>query len=161
MQNAYKLVGYDHPEWIGGPDTRLRIKAVREELISQIAKMFPNEVSIVKPGVHRRTRLRLFNRLTVSVVVVRSALLHKTTRRWIVEPLLHERKFITLLARLDEGNHAIVDFHVVPNFNRAKKLQVSDAWLSRGKQLTDLSRFCDVVVQVQCARRSDVRKSYL
>jgi DNA invertase Pin-like site-specific DNA recombinase len=161
MQNAYKLVGYDRPEWLGGTNTRLRLKAVREELISQIAKMFPNEVSIVKPGVHWRTRLRLFNRLTVSVVVVRSALLRKTTRRWIVEPLLHERKFITLLARLDEGNRAIVDFHVVPNFNRAKKLQVSDAWLTRGKQLTDLSRFCDVVVQVQYARRSKVRKSYL
>jgi DNA invertase Pin-like site-specific DNA recombinase len=160
IHNAYKLLGYDHPEWLGGPDTRRRIKAVREELISQIAKMFPNEVSIVKPGIRRRTRLRLFNRLTVSVVVVRSALLHKVTRRWIVEPLLHERQFITLLARMDESNRAIVDFHVVPNLNRARKLQVSDAWLARGKRLNDLSRFCDVVVQVQCARRSKVRKSY-
>jgi len=161
LQNAYKLAGYDSPNWLGGADTHRRIKSVREELISQIAKMFPNEVSIVKPGARRRTRLRLFNRLTVSVVVVRSALLRKTRRRWIVDPLYHERNFIALLARLDEGNRTIVDFHVVPNFNRAKKLQISDAWLTRGKQLTDLSRFCEVVVQVQSARRSKARESYL
>lgn len=152
IHNAYKLVGYDHPEWLSRADTRRRTMALREELIRQIAKMFPNEVSIVKPGVHRRTRLRLFNRLTVSVGIARSALIHKVTRRWIVGPLLHERQFITLLARLDESNRAIVDLHVVPNLSRVKKLQVSDAWLACGKQLTDLSQFCEVVARVQRAR---------
>lgn len=161
LHNVYKLIGYDRPDWLGGPETRRRVRAVREELISQIAKMFPTEVSVVKPGAYWRTRLQLFNRLTVSVAIARSALLHNVTRRWIVEPLLGERQFITLLARLDESNRAIVDLHVVPNLcHRPKKLQVTDAWLARGRKLTDFSRFCDVVVQVQCARRSKVPKSY-
>lgn len=157
LHNAYKLIGYDHPEWLGRADTRRRIKDLRDELICQIAKMFPKKVFIVK---HWRTRLRLFNRLDVSVGVARSALIHKVTRRWIVEPLLRERQFITLLARLDESNRAIVDLHVVPNLSRVKKLQVTDAWLACGKQLTDLSQFCDVVVQVQSALISKSRKSY-
>lgn len=158
LYKAYKLIGYDCPDWLGGPETRRRVRAVREELISQIVRMFPNEVSVVKPGGHWRTRLRLFERLTISVVVARSALPHKASRRWIVEPPLSERQFITLVARMDESNRAIVDLHVVPKFNRAKKFQVTDACLACGKQLTDLSRFCDVVVQMQCARRAEVRK---
>jgi DNA invertase Pin-like site-specific DNA recombinase len=160
MRNACKLVGYDPSEWLIRADTRLRTMALREELVRQIAKMFPNEVSIVKPGLHWRNRLRLFNRLTVSVSVARSALLHKVTRGWIVAPVVRERRFITLLARLDESNRAIVDLHVVPNLSRLTKLQVSNDWLACGKQLTDLSRFCDIVVQVQCARRSKGRESY-
>jgi DNA invertase Pin-like site-specific DNA recombinase len=99
LRNAYKLIGYAHPVRLGGADTRRRTMALREELISQIVAMFPNDVSIVRNGVHWRSRLRLFNRLTVSVLIVRSQLVWKTTRRWIVEPVRHERKFITLLAR--------------------------------------------------------------
>ncbi|MFI5450272.1 MAG: recombinase family protein [Candidatus Bathyarchaeia archaeon] len=147
LRNAYKLIGYDHSDRLGGPDTRRRTMAIREELISQIVAMFPYDVSIVRPGVHWRSRLRLFNRLTVSVLIVRSELVYKTTRRWIVEPVRHERKFITLLARLDESNRAIVDFHVFPNIDRPKKFQISDSWLTRGKRLIDLSRFCEVVAR--------------
>jgi DNA invertase Pin-like site-specific DNA recombinase len=160
LRNAYRLMGYGHPDWLRGPDTRLRTMALRKELISQIVAMFPNDVSIVRPGVHWRSRLLLFNRITVSVLIVRSALVYRTTRRWIVEPVRPERKFITLLARLDESNHAIVDFHVFLNIDRSKPFQISDSWLKRGKRLTDLSRLCEVVARVQRARSSDRRKSH-
>jgi DNA invertase Pin-like site-specific DNA recombinase len=156
LRNAYKLVGYTYPDRVGGADTRLRTMALREELISQIAAMFPNDVSVVRPGVHWRRRLRLFNRLTVSVLIVRSDLVYKTTRRWMVEPVRHERKFITLLARLDESNRVIVDFYVFPNIDRPKPFQISDSWLTRGKRLIDLSRFCEVV---DWARRKKARIS--
>jgi len=160
LRNAYKLIGYGHPDRLGGADTRRRTMALREELISQIVAMFPYEVSIFRPGVHWRSRLRLFNRLTVSVLIVRSQLVYKTTRRWIVEPVRRERKFIKLLARLDESNRDIVDLHVFRNIDHPRQFQISDAWLTRGKRLIDLSRFCKVVAQVQRARSSDRRKSH-
>jgi len=153
LRNAYKLIGYDHPERLGGADTRRRTMALRKELICQVVAMFPNDVSIVRPGLHWRSRLRLFNRITVSVLIVRSALVYKTTRRWIVEPVRHERNFITLLARLDESNRAIVDLHVLPNIDRRKAFQLSDSWLRRGMRLTELSRMCEVVARVRHARR--------
>jgi DNA invertase Pin-like site-specific DNA recombinase len=152
LRNAYRLIGYGHPDRLVGADTRLRTMALRKELISQIVAMYPNDVSIVSPGVHWRIRLRLFNRITVSVRVVRSALVYRTTRRWIVEPVRRERKFITLLARLDESNRAIVDLHVFPNVDRPKPFQISDSWLTRGKRLIDLSQFCQVVEWVRHAR---------
>ena len=158
LRNAYKLVGYDYSYRLGGADTRRRTMALREELISQIAAMFPNDVSIVRPGVHWRSRLRLNNRLTVSVLLARSQLVYKTTRRWIIEPVAHERKFTTLLARLDENNREIVDLNVFPNIDRTKKFQISDIWLKRGKRLIGLSRLCEVVAMVQRGRRNKRQK---
>jgi DNA invertase Pin-like site-specific DNA recombinase len=161
LRKAYKLVGYDYPHRRDGADTRLQTMALRKELISQIAAMFPNEVSIVRPGVHRRTRLRIFNRITVSVLISRQALVYKNTRRWMVEPVRQERKFITLLARLDEGNRAIVDLHVFPNIDRSQPFQISDAWMKRGKCFAELSRFCEVVAEAQRGRRSKRQTAHL
>jgi len=160
LRNAYKLIGYGHSNRLGGVELRHRTMALREELISQIAAMFPNDVSIVRRGGVWRSRLRLFNRLTVSVRIARSELVYKTTRRWLVEPVPRERRFIALLARLDESNRAIVDLHVFPNIDHPKQFQISDSWLARGKRLSDLSRFCEVVALVQRGRRSKPRKSY-
>jgi len=160
LRNAYRLIEYGHPDRLGGADTRFRTMGLRKELISQIVAMFPNDVSLVRPGLHWRTRLRVFNRLTVSVLVVRSALVYKTMRRWIVEPVRNEGKFITLLARLDESNRAIVDLNVFPNIDRPKPFQISDSWMKRGKRLTELSRLCEIVMQVHCAKRGELRKSH-
>lgn len=161
LRNAYKLIGYVYPDRRGGADTRLRTMALRKDLISQIAAAFPRDVAIVKHGVHWRSRLRLHNRLTVSVLIARSALVYKTTRRWMVEPVRRERKFITLLARLDESNRAIVDLHVFPNIDRPRPFQISNAWMKRGKILPELSQLCEVVAQVQRGRWSKHRKAHL
>ena len=161
LRNAYKLVGYSHSDRLGGVESRRRTMALHEELISQIHAMFPNDVSIIKPGVHWRSRLRFFNRLTVSVRVARSELVYKTTRRWLVEPVRRENKFITLLARLDESNLAIVDLHVFPNIDRRNQFQISYVWMKRGKILPELSRLCEVVAQVHRTRRSKRRKAHL
>jgi DNA invertase Pin-like site-specific DNA recombinase len=155
LRNAYRLIGYDGQCRLGGVETRLRTMAIHKALISRIATMFPNEILIVRPGIHWRARLRLFNRLTVSVLIVRSALVYKNARRWVVEPVRHERNFITLMARLDEQNRAILDFHVLPNVNRPKRFELSlnDPWLSRGERIVDLTRFREVVEQVSRGRR--------
>jgi hypothetical protein len=145
LRNAYRLVGYTYPDRLDGADTRLRTMALREELISKIAGMFPNDISVVRPGVHWRRRLRLFDRVTVSVLIARSALVYKTTRRWMVEPVRRERKFITLLARLNESNTAIVDLYVFPNIDHPKPFQINESWMKQGKRLGDLSQLCEVV----------------
>jgi DNA invertase Pin-like site-specific DNA recombinase len=161
LRKAYKLAGYDYPVRLGGADTRLNTMALRKDLISRIAGMFPTNVSIVRHCLHWRSRLRLYGRIDVSVLIVRSALVYKSTRRWLVEPVRRERKFITLVARLNETNRSIIDFHVFRAIDRAKPFQISDDWLMGGKRLTDLSQFCEVVAQVQRARESKRRKSHL
>jgi DNA invertase Pin-like site-specific DNA recombinase len=161
LRKAYKLAGYNYPVRLGGADPRLNTMALRKGLISLIAGMFPNDVSIVRHCLHWRSRLRLYGRINVSVLIVRSALVYKTTRRWLVEPIRRECKFITLVARLDETNRSIIDFHVFRAIDRAKPFQISDDWIKGGKRLIDLSQFCEVVAQVQRARESKRRKSHL
>jgi DNA invertase Pin-like site-specific DNA recombinase len=152
LRNAYKLVGYKYPAKLGGADTRLRTIALREKLVSDIAAMFPKDVSIVRPGLHCRSLLRVFGRITVSILIVRSALVYKSTRRWLVEPARQECKFITLLARLDETNRAVKDFHVFPKIDCCKPFQLREAWMKRGIRLPNMSRFCEIVKRVWSAR---------
>jgi hypothetical protein len=83
----------------------------------------------------------------------------KETLRWVIDPVKHERKFITLLTRLDTGNSSILDLHVLPNIDRRRKFHISlsDSWLNRGKRLSDLSRLCEVVAQVRLAQAKAIK----
>jgi hypothetical protein len=152
LSNAFKLVGYDHPSQFNRVDKRNHTKALREDLMRQIVAMFPNDVSIIRRGARWRSRLLLPKRRIVSVLICRTDAVWKNTRNWVVEPVQHERKFVTLLGRLDNTNRSILDLYVFPNIDRPKKFEISDAWLARGKRLSALSQFLDVVMCVRSNR---------
>jgi DNA invertase Pin-like site-specific DNA recombinase len=148
LRRAYELIGYGRPGQFGPIDLRRRTQALRERLISQIAAMFPNDVSVVRRGGKWRSQLQLSNGLTVSVLVARSVRVWKKTVRWRVDPVQHERGLVTLLARLDESNNSFLDFHVFPSVNRVKRfdLRLMDDWLNSGQRLSDLRAFCELAV---------------
>jgi len=160
LRNLYKLIGYDRSGQFDRIDMRNRIGALREELAAQIVAMFPNDVSIVRRGGHRRYQLRISNGLIVSVLVARSTLVWKETRRWLIEPVRNECKLITLLARLDATNRSFLDVHVFPSMDRPNRFQISmsDAWLDRGRRLGELSQLLELVAWARAIRRSKPRK---
>jgi len=148
LRRAYELIGYGRPDQFGPIDLRRRTQALREGLVSQIAAMFPDDVSIVRRGGKWRSRLQLSNGLTVSVMVARSVRIWKKTLRWRVDPVRYERGLVTLLARLDESNNSFLDFHVFPSVNRVKRfdLCLMDDWLNSGQRLSDLRAFCELAI---------------
>lgn len=154
LRRAYELIGYGRPDQFGPIDLRRRTQALRDEVIAQIAAMFPNEVSIVRRGGRWRTRLQMKNGLMVSVLVARCVRVWKQTVRWQIDPVWHERRFVTMLARLNESNCSFLDFHIVPNIHRSRRFHISlaDPWLNRGQQLADLRGFCGAVENVRAAR---------
>jgi DNA invertase Pin-like site-specific DNA recombinase len=164
LRRAYELIGYDRNFKFS--DLRGRIQLLREELLARIRGMFPDRVSIVRPGLKWRSRLRLTNGLVVSVLIARSVRPWKSVR-WRILPVLQECEFVTLLARLDEGNRSFLDFHVFPNLGWRSRFDISmrDPWLNRGQPLFDLLTFCEVVCRVDATRRdtlvSEVRKEHL
>jgi hypothetical protein len=160
LRRAYELIGYGRPDQFGPIDLRGRTMALRDQLIARIADMFPNEMTMVRRGGRWRSRLRLSSGLIVSVLVARSIHVWRDAIRWQVDPVQHERKFLTLLARLDERNSLFLDFHVFPSIDRQRRFRVvrGDPWLDRGKQLSDLSRLCEVVARVRLARRKSHRQ---
>jgi hypothetical protein len=154
LRNAFKLAGYDKPIQFEKVEKRIHTKALRNELMRQIVATFPNDVSIIRRNGRWRTRLYLSNRVMVSVVVSRTEKVWKDTRNWVIEPTRHERKLITLVARLGNTNRTILDLRVFPNIGRSVKFDLSDSWFARGKPLTDLSEFLRVVEEVRKARHA-------
>ena len=152
LRRAYELIGYGHSPQFGPIDLRRRTQALREELISQIAAMFPDDISIVRVGGRWRSRLRLNKSLIVSVLVARSVRPWKTIR-WRVRSVRHEDGNVTLLARLAEGNKSFLDFYILPDIDRCIDISLNDVWLNRGQPLRDLRAFCTVVALVDAARR--------
>lgn len=162
LRRAYDLIGYGKPNQFGAIDLRRRTMALRDQLMAQIAAMFPRRATIVRRGGMWRSRLRFSNGLIVSVLVARSFRAWKETFRWQVDPVQREGKFITLLARLDTDNCSILDLHIFPEIKHRRRIRISlnDAWLNRGKRLSDISLLCKVVMEVLCAKRQKLRKAH-
>jgi DNA invertase Pin-like site-specific DNA recombinase len=160
LRQAYQLIGYGLPEQFGPIDLRRRTQALREKLIASLVKMFPNEVSTVRIGERWRNRLRMRSGLVVSVLIARSIRAWKETIRWQIDPVRRERKYVTLLARLDNENQAFLDFHVLPNIDRSRRFHVclTDSWLERGVRLQDPSSFCDAVSEVRHRRQEQMAR---
>jgi len=150
LRRAYELIGYGRPEDFGPTELRRRTQALREELIATIGKIFPEDVSIVRRGGRWRSQLCLRNSALLSVLIVRSIRVGKGTIRWEVVPVGHERRHLTLLARLDNSNRPFLDFHLLPNVDRPKRFHIrqADPWLLRGVRLDNLSELLTTVQEV-------------
>jgi DNA invertase Pin-like site-specific DNA recombinase len=153
LLRAYEVLGYKSTYQFETVAVKRRIHSMRTELLSQIVGMFPGRVSIFQRGRRYRDLLKFENRVMVSVSIARSFFSWKTTIRWQVVTIPRERRLITLLVRLREGNESILDFHVLPNIDRKIfRVSLSDLWLRRGKKLNDLSEFCNAVTKVHAKR---------
>jgi hypothetical protein len=143
LRRAYEMIGYGHPEQFGPIDLRRRTQALREELIARIAAIFPDDVSIIRPGGRWRNRMRLQNGLIVSVLVARTIRVWKDTVRWQIDPVRQECTYLTLLARLDLENCSFLDFYILPRVDRPKRFHISDtdSWLRRGVALKHAAEF--------------------
>src|SRR5450432_2235136 len=150
LRRAYELIGYGHAEDFGPTELRRRTQALREELIARIGQMFPADISIVRPGGRWRSRLRLRNGMNLSLLVARSIRVRKEPVRWQIDPVVHECRSITLLARLDNENRSFLDFHVLPNVDRSKRFRLGerDPWLRRGVHVDGLAGLLSAVREV-------------
>ena len=155
LKRAYELIGYCRPEQFGPIDMRRRTLAFRQELLARIIKLFPEDMSLVKKNNRWRDKLRLSDGRTVSVMVVRSIRAWKETVRWIVDPHPYERRFVTLVARLNETNDAFLDLHLMPRIERRSRfwLKLHDPWLKGGKQIGDLMRLREAISDILRGRK--------
>lgn len=150
LRRAYELIGYGSAGTFTPCDLRRRIQAQREELILQLVGLFPHDLTVVRRGARWRSRLRLRNGRHISVVISRAIRTWKDSIRWQVDPVPHERGFVTLLVRLDIHNKSMQDFHVLPTIDRGTRftLKLKDAWLDRGERLGSLASFCEAIRRV-------------
>jgi DNA invertase Pin-like site-specific DNA recombinase len=152
LQRAYELIGYSNPADFGPLDLRRTTQALRDQLIARIAAMFPDDVSIIRPGTRWRSRLLLKSGLMVSVLIARP-IQRKRIISWRIDPARQECECVTLLARLDKEHRSFLDFHVFPTMDRRDRFHISlaDPWLNRGQPITDLLAFCEVATRVDAS----------
>jgi DNA invertase Pin-like site-specific DNA recombinase len=147
LRRAYELIGYGRPDDFGPIDLRRRTQALREELMRQIQSMFPNEITVVRRGGRWRSHLRLKSGRTVNVLLGRSIGSDDNALRWRIDPVVHECRYVTLIALLTRNNSAIQDMFIVPHVNRKRRFHVTKDFvcLQRGEHLRFLSQFRQVV----------------
>jgi DNA invertase Pin-like site-specific DNA recombinase len=147
LRQTYSLVGYGHPDQFKSMDLRHKTLALRDEVLTQIVRLFPNAVSIVRRSRRWRNKLCMPGGRIVSVVVARAIRSWKDSVRWQVDPHLSERKFVTLLVRLNQDNSGVKDFHVFARINAKNRfrLTVRDPRLQLGIVLPTLSAFPEAV----------------
>jgi DNA invertase Pin-like site-specific DNA recombinase len=155
LGRAYAAIGYTyhHP----GPSLlHVRTRAMRNALARQIAELFPDSLKMIKRR-SWRPYLKLRNSIRVSIRVVRSQVARRRKWTWVMEPVAHECKFVTLVALLDGTNRSFLNFYIFPFIQRRGRFVVTDDWLRTGERLSDLSQFCEAVSRSIIARsdRSD------
>jgi|SRR5581483_11423482 len=137
LRSAYEQIGYGRPLDFERVDLRSRVQAIRRDTMNEIATMFRGEISVVSCGGRWRTRLQVQKGRMISVLVSRTVRPWKDSVQWQVDPVAPERKLVTLLARLNHQNDAVMDYHILPNVDRRKRftLTFKDPWLERGRRL--------------------------
>ena len=147
LRQTYSLVGYGHPDQFKSMDLRHKTLALRDEVLTQIVRLFPNAVSIVRRSRRWRNKLCMPGGRIVSVVVARAIRSSKDSVRWQVDPHLSERKFVTLLVRLNQDNSGVKDFHVFARINAKNRFRLTlrDPRLQLGIVLPTLSAFPEAV----------------
>ena len=151
LRKAYELVGYGKPADFGPIDLRRRTQALREKLMLEIQRLFPDKILIVRKGGRWRSRLRLGkNGRFISVLVCRCVQTREGHTRWCVDLPRQERRFPVLLARLNRKNTGILDVHVLPELKRQGRFQLSlhDPCLKAGRKLSTLNAFWAALASV-------------
>jgi DNA invertase Pin-like site-specific DNA recombinase len=147
LRQTYALVGYGHPDQFNSMDLRHRTLALRDELLTRVVRLFPETISIVRRSGRWRSRLRMLNGRIISVLVARVIRPWKDSIRWQVDPHLGERRFVTLLIRLNEDNSGFQDFYVFARINEKTRFRLTrtDPYLRLGVRLDSLSRLPEAV----------------
>lgn len=150
LRRAYAMIDYGSPDQFSRIDLRRKTNALREELIQRIVSVSEGAVSVVKLSGRWRSRLRMPDGRVVSVLLVRAVRVWKNAVRWIVDRQQEEKKFVVLVARLDEHNDSFLDFHLFRQIKQERRFRVSlnDPWLKQGRKIRELSRLPEEVDSV-------------
>jgi DNA invertase Pin-like site-specific DNA recombinase len=155
LRKAFKLVGYGTPARFEPSDLRVRTQKLRKQLMTRIVELSGGKVSIVSKRFNCRSLLKLSNRRIISVLVARVMHTWKDNIRWALAPIADERRFVTLLARLNERNDAFLDFYVFGSMQmdtERKFICQADPFLRRGQRLRDLGCLFHVASQAANSR---------
>ena len=144
-RNLYKLIGYDAPKRdFARADASRRTFDLRDKLVSQMERLFPEGVKLLSAPLGKRRVLRVDNWVDVSVFVCPAFRTIKGGIRWRLVRGVAERRKPALICRLQPENDSFYDFHLIPELNlmtKYRNLKQPDSWLEQGRRFNSISQF--------------------
>lgn len=149
MSQAFVLAGYKEAK-LRAMETRRHLKELRNRLLKDLIAS-GNSISVSQPNRHFRPTVLFANRMPISVHLGYCFTTDHSEVRWLIRPVYRERKFVTLIARLNITNHDFQDYIVLPNLGTRTLWTMSpdDPGLKVGKRFASLSEFASAVDQLQ------------
>ena len=76
--------------------------------------------------------------------------------RWQIDPVKHERHYMTLLAQLNEANNAFIAYYLTPSLDRSRRFTIrkTDCWLAREVRLAELTELLSTARPLSSGERS-------
>lgn len=161
LLKAYELIGYQQGKKIWDKVRARRIWHLRKELVAELQRLFPNQLSVSQKHPKNRPLLHFVSGPAVSIAVCPSTHTLKGAPRWLL-PIPkkwsdYDRR-MTLLCRCDSANAGFHDFYLFPRFERGRTLIAEqDEYLRMGKQVPKLA-LLQRIAQVMHIRRNRTAK---
>lgn len=141
--NAYRLIKYEGAFGFKWVESRKRVQALRNELMTKIVELAPNRVSIHSPGHGFRTHLQMAEGHLISVIACRVEYLYKNAMYWVMKPPAGEYQMIAVVARLLPDRNTFTDIFISPPLATFKRfyLRKDDSFLQHCIPLHNLDDF--------------------
>jgi len=156
LSEAYRLIGYGKSSRSRANDLRRRMQAIRAAVLHDILEVFPDRVTLVRPGGGFRSYLRLKNGRIITVLIAQST--KAQVPIWQIRPIPRECQWATLLALLNEDNSSVLEMRLFRSMPRRGRFHVkeSDAWLRTGVRLPTVLEFYE---SIRCLFKKPISKS--
>ena len=138
--------------------TRRRHRKIELVLFRQRARIFGDEISLMRERAGCRRVLCFRDGLKISVLISQCVNLGNGTSRWGVKVNRFERDYPTLICRCAPSNSSFLDFYVVPKVDTPCTnrflIKENDPWLKTGRRLSHLSQLRKVAERLISASNS-------
>ena len=153
LLNVYRRLGCQKPEISDLLTSRQHGMPIRNDLLAQFTRTFPEELEIARCGPRRTFKAIIRHRKTgllISLVVARCHPTQRGIPRWKIQHYsLIERKMVTILARLDLTNTTVTSIKVLPPLS-GKEIWVREdsPFLNRGVPVYRLTELVSAIETV-------------
>lgn len=158
LRNVYAQLGLRSSEEATALlSKRQNLLFVRDTLGKSILEKFPDQFSAVRRNRRVRMRLRLRSTgLIISVVIGRWHPTRSGGGRWTICIPKNERKYLAVVALLDQDNESVRELRVMPHTKystRQMQVREGSGWFSEGERVDNLDDLLSAVNRVKKKRK--------
>jgi hypothetical protein len=153
LGKAYERVGFfQSASTLARIENAKRLKRLESAIAEEVAGLFPDRVSVLRPKLTMRPLLLIDGSTKVAISVCQPRTPPRGVPRWLFSVCTGSCDRPLLLCLPDPAERALPSFYLMPSLGRPtwkyKNLRPCDPWLSRGVRLDGLASFFGAAKQL-------------